>query len=347
VMAIIDFVVGSFVLPPYLPVQERIISPYYHHDLKPLWEGPEMWAADKYIMYTNNLGFKDSTVRSVPLVSDKHRIVFIGDSFTEGIGIGYDETFVGLISKTFEPKGYDVLNAGVASYAPSLYYWKMKYWLEHGLKFDELMVFIDVSDTQDELEYHSWTPTTPYSLGILWEKYSVKVDRFFEHHSLVYLHIIRPILQGDEPRRILSILFGTSRVDEKEATHARERGLWPIDDEIFERWGKQGVEYEKEKLESLIDLSKEYNFKISMAVYPWPVHVQEGNLDSRQVTIWREFTKEYSVDFYNFFPAFISTTTESDGVINRYYLPNDTHWNEAGHQVIAQEWLKQYISHNK
>jgi hypothetical protein len=36
-------------------------------------------------------GFKDSGVRDVPLTTDKHRILFMGDSFTEGIGVPYEK----------------------------------------------------------------------------------------------------------------------------------------------------------------------------------------------------------------------------------------------------------------
>jgi hypothetical protein len=44
---------------------------------------------------TNSLGFKDAMPRNVPLHSKRKRVLFLGDSFTEGLGTSYNETFVG------------------------------------------------------------------------------------------------------------------------------------------------------------------------------------------------------------------------------------------------------------
>ena len=43
-----------------------------------------------------------------------------------------------------------MLNAGVSSYSPSIYYYKTKFFIEQGLKFSHLIVFIDISDIEDE-----------------------------------------------------------------------------------------------------------------------------------------------------------------------------------------------------
>ena len=44
----------------------------------------------------------------------------MGDSFTEGISIGWDQAFVGIISNTLERQGIEVLNGAVVSYCPLL-----------------------------------------------------------------------------------------------------------------------------------------------------------------------------------------------------------------------------------
>jgi hypothetical protein len=47
-------------------------------------------------VFTDSLGFKDASRRAVP---DRRRILFIGDSFTEGVGLPYEQTFVGLFAR--------------------------------------------------------------------------------------------------------------------------------------------------------------------------------------------------------------------------------------------------------
>ena len=97
---IIDLIVGTIFLTKPEEHKGRASNSYYNHQLVPNFEGDEPWAIGRYKIHTNNLGFKDSAIRDVPLeVPDKHRILFIGDSFTEGIGIEYNKTWVGLLDQ--------------------------------------------------------------------------------------------------------------------------------------------------------------------------------------------------------------------------------------------------------
>lgn len=46
--------------------------------------------------------------------------------------------------------------------------------------------------------------------------------------------------------------------------------------------------------------------------------------------------------FLNYFPCFIEldmTEAERILVLERYFIPRDVYWNEAGHQVIAEAFL--------
>src|SRR5262245_24471642 len=132
----------------------RIRHPVYDHTLMPKYEGVDVWGTRRALFLTNSLGFRDASTRDVPLVTDRKRIVFIGDSFTEGLGVDYQETFVGRFASAFPD--FEVLNAGVNSYSPSVFYEKLKYFLDLGLRFDEPIVYIDVSDIQDEAVNYSY-----------------------------------------------------------------------------------------------------------------------------------------------------------------------------------------------
>ena len=137
---------GSNPLFPKSPL--RIRDPAYTHTLKSNFAGYDWWMGRKYPVFTNSLGFRDASVRDVPLDAGRKRILFMGNSVTEGVGVAYEETFVGRIARAV-PEA-DILNAAVESYAPSAYYEKLKYYIGAGLKFDEAIVYVDISDMQDE-----------------------------------------------------------------------------------------------------------------------------------------------------------------------------------------------------
>ena len=78
-------------------------------------------------------------------------ILFIGDSFTEGLEADYEKTFVGLYEKYSKNK---VFNLAVTSYSPIIYFNKIKYYIDRGLKAKHVIVFIDISDIDDEKNYY-------------------------------------------------------------------------------------------------------------------------------------------------------------------------------------------------
>ena len=96
--------------------------------------------------------FEKRALRVADPVYGHKRVLFLGDSFTEGLGIPYEQTFVGRFAAAFPQ--LDVLNAVVSSYAPSVYYAKTKYFIGRGLQIDEIVVYIDVSDVQDEAIFY-------------------------------------------------------------------------------------------------------------------------------------------------------------------------------------------------
>ena len=105
----------------------KIKSYYYHHDLRPNAFWIENWGYQNSKIFTNNLGFKDKKNRIVKF--KKNNILFIGDSFTEGVGVEYQNTFVGEIENKVVSisNEYEILNAGVVSYSPIVILSKLNY----------------------------------------------------------------------------------------------------------------------------------------------------------------------------------------------------------------------------
>src|SRR5215467_3170715 len=125
------FLIFDFAYSTYTRGQEqqrvaRIYDPVYDHTLAPKFDGYDIWGEARYRLITDSFGFKDASTRDVPLKADTRRILIIGDSFAEAIGLPYERTFAGLLNAAGQarPDKVEFLDAGVASYSPSIYYKK-------------------------------------------------------------------------------------------------------------------------------------------------------------------------------------------------------------------------------
>jgi hypothetical protein len=138
----------------------------YDHGFAANYAGHDRWGPLYHPFYTNSLGFKDGMVRTVAAKSDVRRVLLIGDSFTEGMGMSFDESFAGLLYQAGQARAEKIefLNAGVALYSPVIYFQNIKFLLERGLKLDEVVVFLDLSDVAERGS--SVSTTTPATSAI-------------------------------------------------------------------------------------------------------------------------------------------------------------------------------------
>jgi len=130
-------------------------SPIYHHGLRPMMQVKSRVETIVYPFNTNSLGMVDASARRIEPRGTGCRVLAIGDSFTEGFGVGWDKSFAGILATRWRAQGVDLLNAGVVTYSPTIYYRRMRHLIEEvGLRVDAVLVFIDMSDISDE--WHSY-----------------------------------------------------------------------------------------------------------------------------------------------------------------------------------------------
>src|ERR1700710_382532 len=147
-----DFAYSSLTRGEEKERPSRIANAISDHGFAANFDGHEIWGELRHRLTTDSMGFKDISVRNIPLKSASHRVLLIGDSFAEGIGMSFEDSFAGLLYHAGQERSEKIefLNASVASYSPSIYYKKVKNLLESGFQFDELIVFSDTSDVMDE-----------------------------------------------------------------------------------------------------------------------------------------------------------------------------------------------------
>ena len=306
--------------------QYRIRSPLYHHDLKPLVDVMTVWGNITYRLTTNSLGFRDRTPREVPLRSRGRRVLFIGDSFTEGLGVPYESTFVGRIGRDWGVQGVEVLNAGVAGYSPAIYYRKIKYWIEErGLEVGSIVVCIDISDVYDEARQYLLAdddrvegirPPAPSKLRQL---------RLFLKDNSVLLHVLGVAKDVIENRKRYAL--------------GEEAGLWTESRSLFGSYGRLGLARARANMDRLMLVARRHRVPVAIVVYPWPDQIAARNLNSLQVSFWSAWARDRGATFIDLFPAFIDTANPRQ-TIRRDFIPYDYHWNAAGHATVAAAILR-------
>jgi lysophospholipase L1-like esterase len=314
--------------------RNRVANGMYHHGFVPNTSVEYSWGGNTYPLYVNSLGLLDNHIRVVPQHTDKYRILFLGDSFTEGVGFPYDQTFVGLVSQKLSPDSYDVLNAGVQSYSPKLYLQKTKFLLNNmGVNIDEMVIFLDISDIMNEaIEYKQFAAAN--TTDIMGES-----TKHIEHSStdqLLGFFIDNSFIVNSV------YTWWENSHDNIRNTSWEWVSSWINNEAAYHEFGKEGLTLSRQYMSELVTLLREHNVNsIVLAVYPWPNILKLGIANSKHIGFWEEFSKQEKIQFINLFPEFVSNQQKEN-----LFIPGDLHFNENGHKLVADILLTRGIFPN-
>jgi len=317
----------------------RISHNVFHHTLSSSYNGTGLWGGKIYDVCTDINGFKSSCEDSNN--ESKHfDIAFIGDSFTEAIGMEYNNSFVGMFANDFPYT--TVANLGVSSYSPTIYYSKIKWLLEHGYKFDHIYVFVDISDIQDE---------SVYGAGL--RKFTVvRRLRTFMKENFILFRTGYYFFQNISFEKVEQADEEVEQADEEveqAAIYTIDRSAWTYDINA-KGYGDIGVSGSVDKavlqMTALYDLLRSNGIKLSVGVYPWPAQLHEikhsPDRENMQSQIWRSFCEQRCENFVDLFPRYaeLVETYGVDQVYSDYFIPGDVHYNVEGNRLIYEEIIK-------
>jgi len=317
-----------------------------HHAFRPYCAGRNLWGKLAYKVYTNNLGLRDARIRDVPLISTHPRVLFLGDSFTDGSNV-WEKTFVGRTAAAFPQ--YEFLNGGIGSYSPSNYYLLAKELLKKGIQIDEVIVFVDISDIQDESSYY--VDASDHSVASREERH---------HYPSFYEKIRQQIkMRWVLTNRLVSAIericvelgwFHLSNEDAAGNIFDISRSAWTyrtdkLDDvSMPDGYAPLGVEggivRAKQKMDQLYHLLKAHGIPISIGVYPWPAQLVHDKEDSRQVQIWQEWCAGKCKRFINTYPKFFEAKKSCSWYApgcwySKYYIFGDGHFKPRGDKLVS------------
>jgi hypothetical protein len=341
-----DFVYSAFTTGQERERPARVADPVYDHGFVPNFDGYDIWGEARYPLFTNSLGFKDGSVREVPLKASSRRILLIGDSFTEAIGMPYENSFVGLLDRAGNARAQRIefLDAGVASYSPSIYYKKVKYLLDRGLQFDEVVLLSDSSDVEDEAtsyfcidddpQYQKFCTTPP---GVHPPAAPPKRDFFIDHFAVT--NRARIAL-----KRWVQQALGNRR---KAIEHDHDRIGWTTPNPDPAHYRPLGVEggiaRSLRNMTRLSDLLASRGIPLTIVVYPWAQQIAQNDRDSRQVRLWRDFCPTHCKAFIDLFPAFFAAADADKDWYERLYILGDDHFSAAGNRMLYEELAKRLL----
>jgi hypothetical protein len=343
---IFDFVYSAYTMGQERERSARVANPVYDHGLAPNFDGYDIWGEARYPLFTNSLGFKDGSAREVPLKGSSRRILLVGDSFTEAIGIAYENSFVGLLNRAGQQRAQKVefLDAGVASYSPSIYYKKVKYLLDQGLQFDEVVLLSDSSDVEDEAtsyfcidddpKYRKFCTAPPGSYP---PASPLKPDFFIDH--FVVTNRVRITL-----KRWIQTRLGNRR---RAIEHDQERIGWALPNPDLARYRplgiEGGIERSLQNMGKLSDLLASRGIPLTIVVYPWAQQIAQNDRDSRQVRLWRDFCPNRCKAFIDLFPAFFAIADRDKDWYEHLYILGDDHFSVNGNRILFEELAKRLL----
>ncbi|NQV85094.1 MAG: hypothetical protein HQ494_14885 [Rhodospirillales bacterium] len=322
----------------------RILLKPYHHGLKPYADFVHKFGDLSAPFYTNSLGFRDGRPREVSLKRKGRRLLIIGDSITEGVGLPYEQTFAGIIDRELKKDGTETLNAAVQSYAHQIYYTKVAYFIERrNLEVTDVAVFVDIGDVANDVTQYKMDGNgnvvrvdinCRYGIGC--QMRPMKRFKFWlKDNSILYrsYKVLKTYRREITSRSIVTTPLAA-------ATNV-PGAKWTFDEKEYNDYGIEGLKVAGDAMTKLRKFLTKRNINLTVAVYPWPDQIVRKDLDSRQVKFWREWTAKNDAKFLNLFPSFIDGRPPED-VYKKYFIPFDYHFNEQGHEMVAAKFLEQF-----
>jgi hypothetical protein len=328
------------------PASCIVADPVRHHAFRPNCEATERWGGHSYDVFTNDLGLRDEKITRVPLFDSRPRILFLGDSYTEALGVNWSESYVGRIASRFPQ--YDFLNGGVESYSPSNSLNVTRQLLAAGVEFDEVVVFIDISDTQDEAAYYRDLDSSGAVIGPVRKQMLDTWYSSLRMRTRKHLLLTNYVLEAAE-RSLVRHGYYHLATELNGNVFDMPRSAWTyrqVSDTLpmvagYAPLGVEGgIARERAKMRILWQELEKRNIPISVVVYPWPAQVVHDTADSRQVRVWRDWCAGKCKRFISLFPSFFAVRdkcpqSEPGCWYMSEFIFGDTHYSVAGNSLVA------------
>lgn len=347
----LDLLVGIFLIPESFD-SFRSRHYYYHHGLLPNQDAQAAWGALIYPVHTNSMGMMDSAAYRLNKQTGSHRILVLGDSHSEGVGVPYPRTFSGRLARSLKSQGIEVINASAVSYSQKIEYLKARYLImEKGLEVDEILVPVDISDIQNELVYETFEPRGKSAAGDFFFRLGNRMKK-----TSIISYLLDAVRTGKQRERF----FGNIEAFYEDVRETPNTNIWELysgffshfndeillsnprfhgmgswmEDSTFRELALRGISMGQEHILKLKELCDSRGIRLTLSVHPWHHQIRKGKTSDEYVEQWESFAGSNGISFINLYPLFINEENP-EVVIKKYFISNDNHWNDFGHEKVA------------
>ena len=277
----------------------------------------------------------------------REKILFIGDSFTFGVALDWDDSFVGILNNQFN---LNAINAGVNSYSPTAYKFKLKGLIENGFisRNQKIVIGLDISDVFDEAT--RWTefkgkPALMQEVKKLSGQSITAIDvpntssknkkkifkNFYIKKNFKLTYQIYFGIESFVKRFVDDIQVRNN--DRSKFTHKE----WELIDHKFSPLGiEQGLKKIRKNLIEISQFTSKNNNELYLLIYPWPAQLSYENLFD-----WPEYVESLCIEIdcsgvINTFPVFVSYKENSKSWQKELYIKGDMHFNQKGNYILAE-----------
>ncbi len=298
---------------------------YLHHALSANVESFSEWGREIVRYSTNNLGFRDLRVRDVAKTrSDGERMLILGDSFSEGLGVEYEDGFPHQLQELLSADGanIEVLTGGVSSYSPRFEYRQLVQFIAGGYTTNVVVLMLDITDVHDEGSvYLDWTGYSEAERQSSWLEQQRKIELALQLESelgnLLYPRLLGRIRKEDSSPP----LYESSprlRWTEQEDTRAR-------------LWVDFGIKVCSVFVRRIEQLCRKEGVHFYLGIYPHPTQLSGDHcIDSEYRQIYRDFARRHEIELIDLFSTFCELESWPE-----FFIEGDVHWNARGHQLVA------------
>jgi len=312
---------------------------YFNYDLEKNCKAYETKKTVKtYKVFTDQNGFRTSGKKKK---KKNDSVIFLGDSFTYGLGLNYEESIPGQVER--KNIDFNIYNLGIPGYSPLALRFRLQEALKIGIKPKKIFYLMDLTDVHDESNRWFLLDDHPYPL-ILDKKTQEEIKKVFNFKnnfkmSRLLVYNLNKIVRNfrkeinqkkfiEEDKFIGKTLWGSF-------THTTPENL----DKSFwiENDYKEGIKNIKLNVKLIAEIAKNVNSEFYIVIYPWAETLQYGE----DYFSWQNFANELCN--FSSCTKVISAFSEFEKVKKKYshwkkeiYILQDIHLNENGNKILAE-----------